>query len=717
MKKNKKIRIYNEDAQKVKSTFFVATNGNDAWSGKLSVPNSQKTDGPFATLVRARDAVRKLKSKNELKEIITIMVREGKYYFTETLVFSSVDSGTQDCPIKYTAYPGEKPVLSGGRVVTGWKPYKGKILQANIPEVKDSDWKCRQLFFSGKRQVRARWPKCDPENPKASDWLKMEGAAEEGSETSFRYNPGIFRQSWKKPTQGEVNYYCYAQWVNSIVPIKNIDERNHVITLKYKGYQFDKFPWYVEDLSPDLQSFLPGNRFCVENILEELDQPGEWCFDAEEDKFYFWPPTGNIEDGKVVVPVLDCLIDLRDTLWLTISGFTFTETTDGDNLHHEETEGTGAMYARVGWRYAGDGIHLKNAKYCCIEKNCFDSVGGNAIYLEGSCVRNLIRYNEIRGAGASGICLAGSRLKHPVFNEVSDNYIHHCGMFNKYAAGVFLGMSDGNYISHNRIEYLPHHGVNLADNPSGRNIVEFNEIRHVCREAHDNGAINCWMELPAKDGERCGHIIRFNLIVDSYSYELVDGKLKKYWAFGIYLDNYSSNCIVYGNIIIRASWAGILVHGGKNNVIENNIFIDCGANFRFQNYVAEMRYWKVQGFNDFMTGNYFSKNICYQTDSNSNVLSLHLWSERVLARCDYNVVFQTGKGKYAVEHHDNIPDKQKIKSFDQWRMMGYDKNSIIVDPLFVDPKHDDYRLKPKSPAFKLGFQPIDISKIGQRVKK
>ena len=147
------------------TTFFVATDGNDTWSGRLAEADAKGTDGPLATLGRARNAVRALKTEGSLTEPLTVLVRGGKYYLDKTLVFTEEDSGTRECPITYAAYPGEQPVLSGGRRLTGWEPHKGKILKCALPEARGGRWKFRQLFFNSERletrtsaELRARQP-------------------------------------------------------------------------------------------------------------------------------------------------------------------------------------------------------------------------------------------------------------------------------------------------------------------------------------------------------------------------------------------------------------------------------------------------------------------------------------------------------------------------------------------------------------------------------
>ena len=720
--------------QRGEATLFVTTVGNDDWSGKAPAVNAQQTDGPFATLTRARDAVRELKAQQGgLKEPVTIMVRGGKYFLNETLELTESDSGTLECPVTWCAYPGEKPVLSGGRRVSGWRPYREDIFQCDLPEARGGKWKLRQLFFNGWRQTRARYPDFDPESPLYGGWATPEDPAEKGSPVTLKYKPGTLKRHWAKPTEAEV-FLLNGMGLTDIIPIKTIDEESYVITLAGPVKDQAAMPYVFYPRSR--VSIGPGHLFYVENVLEELDRPGEWCLDTEDGKLYFWPPEP-IEEGEVVAPVLDCLIDLRGASYVNVSGFTLTETTTGDLMHRGGHEGYGAMLPVLGRRYCGEALHMIGAEHCRIEDNHFDAVGGNAVYVEGYNARNLIQGNEIAYAGAIGVCLIGSQYsnpmvprRYPIYNEVEDNYIHHCGVFNKYVAGVFLGLSQSNVIGHNRIEYMPHHGVNLGNSGFGRNIIEYNEVRHVCQETRDKGAINSWMEDPYGHVEshapRSGHVIRYNLIADiedPHPSEPGDGANGPP-TFGIYLDNYTSNCFVYGNIVVRAGSVGVYVQGGRNNMIENNIIVNSRC-------AAHLGGWWQPQMEGFMTGNHFCRNIFYRTHG-VPVLYRHIAFTTeplsdAIGQSDHNVFFSANGEEPAVmessspmsEMEDSrrrFPVWPQVKevSLEEWRRMGFDVHSVVADPLFVDPKHDDYRLLPESPALKLGFHQIDVSSIGPR---
>ena len=124
--------------------FFVATDGNDSWSGTLASPNSQQTDGPFASIARAQVAVRKLIQSNPDRPIM-VMIRQGVYSLPlsptnpGTLNFNSSDSGTSKMPVTWENYPSEIPILSGGEPVGGgglgltWNNPSGNLWQVNLP--------------------------------------------------------------------------------------------------------------------------------------------------------------------------------------------------------------------------------------------------------------------------------------------------------------------------------------------------------------------------------------------------------------------------------------------------------------------------------------------------------------------------------------------------------------------------------------------------------
>jgi len=138
--------------------FFVATNGNDQWSGRLPGPNRQGTDGPFATIRGALKTVRGLRQQHDSAagQPPTVFVSGGLYFVEAPLVFTPEDSG-----LVVAAWPGARPIVSGGRPMAGWKEVtvQGKKLwAADIPSVRNGKWYFRELWVNGQRATRARHP-------------------------------------------------------------------------------------------------------------------------------------------------------------------------------------------------------------------------------------------------------------------------------------------------------------------------------------------------------------------------------------------------------------------------------------------------------------------------------------------------------------------------------------------------------------------------------
>ena len=142
---------------------YVAPDGNDAWSGWLPRPNAGGADGPVATLTGARDALRALRKGGARRGPVRIVVADGRYAMTGPLELSPEDGGAAAAPVIYEAAvpssgAGARPVFSGGRAITGFRPAGGGLWRARVPDVAAGNWYFEQLFVNGRRAVRARSP-------------------------------------------------------------------------------------------------------------------------------------------------------------------------------------------------------------------------------------------------------------------------------------------------------------------------------------------------------------------------------------------------------------------------------------------------------------------------------------------------------------------------------------------------------------------------------
>jgi hypothetical protein len=723
--------------------FYVSTQGDDRWSGSLDQPDAGRTNGPFATLWRARNAVRQARKRQEGSAAapVTVVVRAGKYYLDRTFQLTAADSGTEEAPVTYCAYPGEAPVLSGGRRLTGWKPCQGQIYRAEVPEARGGALFFRDLYAAGVRQTRSRFPKADPQ---AEQWRgpwalsRMDDQAQEASycEPYLVWDePPASQRAWVKPAQGELFLIPrFFFWGDScLIRIKSVDREKGIIHLAHGVRDYDNNPMFLDckrAIHPEYCQFI------IENMLEDLTSPGEWCLDTEDGMVYYWPAEGSPDNIEVTVPVLKRLIHMEGVAHLRISGFVMTETLGGEpSAHYSDVEGLGAMMYQMGWEYAGETVYLNRCDDCVIESNRIVNVGGNGIYLRNHNDHHLITKNEICQTGANGIVLAGGQYNiysnklltdigatfgraHPAFNEISDNDIHHTGQVDTYAAGIFCGLSNWNRIIHNDIHDVPRHAINLGNSRYGRNYVEYNRIRRAALVGNDTAAINIWREIP-RDLETTGHVIRYNYISD------IGNPARSHLAqrdltFGVYLDSWASNNLVYGNIIVGVTF-GVMLKG-YNNIIENNIIIDSGTCHIWISAHA--------AYKDHAT--VVARNIFFDREASQQPF---FWLPnrqplyRALLHCDNNLYFRQGESnpvmakaeppQFKEDDEQSLLPEEGVR-WNGWPPAGrfgeraYDKSSVMAKPLLLGTPGGNYELSPDSPALALGFQPIRMALIGRR---
>ncbi len=678
-------------AQAGEIALYVSPKGNDAWPG-------DSIGKPFATIQKARDTIRAMKKKGELTKPVTVYIRGGLFELEETLVFTLEDSGTRDCPITYTAYKEEKPVISGGRKITGpWKDYKGKIKVCSIDAVREGKWHFRQLFLDGQRQQRARFPN--------KGFYVIDGTEEELDRDQLKYKDGDFK---KWGNLNDVEVVIFAHWNESRLLISELDEEERVVTFTGPiGMRLKR--------GPQLQGgnvYSDRNRYYIDNVLEGLDKEGEWYLDRHRGKLYYWP----VDDGQLSrlrAPVLNELVRFEGDVekknhvqYINIRGLTFC---DADYIMPKE--GIPQIWD-VGDIWFPSAITLKGVSDCIFEDNTVRNVGTYGLDITGG--GSQIKGNMIYDTGSGGI-MTRSYGRHR--NVISYNHIHDCGLV--FHSGVGINIDDGGgLIANNLIHNISHSGIytrHWATSPKENNqdkyyyithdygqererrnqeqglIIEYNEIYDVMHGVNDGAGIFV----------RDDYItIRNNLIHDVWPSPEGHGSP----AWGIYLGCETRNCLVENNVVYRTSAGLDMWFKQSNNTIYNNIFIDTGdAHGHAQvNYVnnRDSSHHEIR----------FLRNIIYFSAPNAVLYRIGRENSMPM-ESDYNLIYDT-KGKDLV-----IKGIEGVKTFEDWQNRGFDTHSIVADPLFVDPENDDYSLRPESPAFKLGFKPIDLSRVGLRGRR
>ncbi len=503
------------------ANYYVAPNGNDANSGTVSLP--------FATLERARDAVRQQIAAGLTHDVI-VHIRGGLYLLDKAVIFGPEDSGTERFSVSYLASPCEKPVLSGGRAIADWRRGTGLTWTVELPEVKAGRWYPRQLFVDGSRRQRARTP---------NEGFYRGMKSDDGRRIEF---PAGQLQAWKN--HGDVELVALVEWTASRSRLHQVSDNQLVFPklvlqfldgdgLKHIRRNVHNFPYYFE------------------NAPEMLDAPGEWYLDRKTGLLSYWPlPGEDLQAAKVTMPRLQRLIEIvgtreRPVRNLRFSGISFVCT---DFVPPDPFIPDQAGFENPGEMAPEAAIRMQYAHGCRLDDGRFRQMGGTAVCLGVGCVGNRVCGNLVSGVGANGVEI-GTRDPHPDNqldivrdNVLANNIVEHCGLDYAGSIGVWVGITDHTTIAHNLIRHVPYTGISVGwrwtpeDTACRRNIVEFNHIHHVVELLADGGGVYLL-------GSQPGSVLRGNLVHDIVHYS---GYAENQ---GFFLDQGSKGWLVEGNVI------------------------------------------------------------------------------------------------------------------------------------------------------------------------
>ncbi len=527
--------------------FVVAPDGDDA------APGTQEQ--PFATLQRARDAVRGLKQEGggELPGPTIVRLREGTYFLDEPLELGPQDSGTDNAPVIWEAWPGERAIVSGGSPVTDWEQAGDGSWSATIPEARNSDWNFRQIFVreAGERDYTRRYrptrglfviagltdaPYRYPDRP----------VNHRNPQKEFYFHEGDI-ENWENLSDVEV--VVMHDWSSGRLNIEEIDFEDNIV-------RFTDYPHYR------IGHWYPGGRnpYLVENIKEDFGKPGEWYLDRPTGTLSYTPAADEeMADLEVIAPRIERLLRVTGDREaeeyvedLMFRGIVFAHSAWKDSPHrYAEAYGRAC---RQGFVDMPSAIELKWARNCRFEACTMAHLGSYALDFGEGCHDNAAIGNRIFDCGTGGVKVgvvdrSAEPPVVPTGNLVESNLVSDVGIVHYSGHGIWGGVTSDLAIRHNEVRRTLYSAIavgwshSTAETACHDNKMEYNHVHDVMLLLDHGGALYTL-------GYQPGTVLRGNVIHDTHQTRLHGRFERPIWAGGgLAFDDGSSGFIIEDNVI------------------------------------------------------------------------------------------------------------------------------------------------------------------------
>ncbi len=658
-------------------------------SGKGNDRNVGTRVSPVKSIQKAQQLVRANSRENEVQVIFA----DGIYYLPETFIFNADDSGTEKYLVVYRAEHEGKAILSGGnQLKLSWEFYRNGIYKAFVPE----DVTIDQLYVNGQRQRMARFPNAVAGKNVFDFWDLVH------SDTADPDNDPLSPQRislWAHPEGAYIHAMHAALWgdMHWVVKGKNADG-----SLDLEGGWQNNRP----------SAMHPRYRF-AENILEELDAPGEWYYNRANKTLYYYPlPELALSKARIEIVRLKHLVEFngskgKPVRFIRMDGFVFRHAVRTFMENKEQL-------LRSDWTtYRGGAVMFNGAEDCAVTNCEFDQLGGNSIFVNNYNRRILIKSCYIHHSGANGIAFVGdpATVRSPLFRygeqdftkmdrtpgPIGDNYPEDCrvedclitktGRDEKQTAPVQISMSHQITVSHCSIYDVPRAGININEGTFGGHVIEFCDVFNTILETGDHGSFNSW----GRDRYWTPEVSETDLEVRK------DPNLP-------FLDMLEPNIIRNSRWRCDHGWDIDLDDGSTGYRIYNNLLLNGGLKMR-------------EGYRREATNNIII----------NNSLHPHVWYPNSGDVFKYNIVFGAYKpaamerilapdGKWGTQLDSNLfaTNQRDRLMFSQ---NGCDANSVVGGPLFLNAVNGDFRVKMESPALQIGFKNFPMDQFGVSSEK
>ena len=667
--------------QKVANALYVATNGSDQNDGSEA--------SPLQTLEGARDRIRQIKAESGLpKGGIVVYLKEGTYSREATFTLTGEDSGTAESPIIYRAFGNDKVIITGATNMDASKATaassaiqnriidtsaRSKVMQLDLkalgipeshynkPYTKDENTLVAyNLYINGEQMTLARYP-----NGKEYNKIPSIVSPANTNEIiiTFSYSNDDRPSQWVNNGDLWMFGLWGREWYGEHLRIDTIDTQAKTITTADKS----------------LYGVAANQRYYYFNILEELDEAGEYYLDRENGMLYFYPPAGfNASSSVQMTYLMDDLVKMDRVQYVSFVNLDLN------------VAGGSAIASSNGSNITVNNVNIAN-------------VNGWGVDLSGG-KNNTVKNSVIHNTGVGGVRINGGNRK---TLEPSGSLIENCDisetnrMKSSYSPNIQL-VGVGTVVRHNRIHGNDHTGFQMSGNDF---VIEYNEFFDLVREAQDMGAI-----YSGRNPTELGNTVRYN-----YFHDIHSNSTGAHGSQAIFIDDGSCDLYVFGNIFDSAGDNYTFkTNGGQFHVLENNIFIANGT----------------KAFSFFQNWNYG------KDESGNSVHNWVLWLNDKYDARKHNI-----KAKLTEINYDQPPYSttypfllESVNGKDPGKSNKLINNVVIgaslesgsnstregvnyttkTDVGFVDMANKDYTLKPDSIVYTKipGFEPLDFKSMG-----
>jgi len=604
---------------------------------------------------------------------ITVQMKGGDYRISRTMTLDAAGVGMLGSTVQFICEDEKEARFCAWVPVTGFTETTVNGVTAwaaALPRVRGEILYPNQCFSAaGERLERPRYPEGEEELMVQLVDRTISSVQWNESMNLFGYRDEAI-ETFSRPEDIQIHMFHY--WNDERLEIGSIDKENNQITTKTNSSMA-----FIE--------YTKGAPYYFDNVYEMLKQPGQFYVDKKENKLLYIPKAGEKID--------ECTLYASDiSVILTIDGCHGTEETPAVSFRNIGFVGSDWKNTTRASSQAASDIHgavrINNSSYIKFDNCVFTSIGDYALEIQNGVSHLDVTHCTFKDIGAGGITIYGVNTV-PVTDEVNhdltitDNYIGSYGRVHANGIGIVLRYAYDCTLSHNEITDGYYSGISVGwswgYNPHATSniLVEKNHIYNIGQyKLSDMGGIYTL-------GLQPGTVLRGNLIHNVYS------RTDKAW--GLYTDEGSTDILIENNISYDVKSEAFHQHYGKENIVRNNIL----------------------------------------ALGHDGIVMVSRLEEHTAIHLERNILLSDGAPIY-LQHPDNMNMQddsnlmwnlsgdiycsgEKLTAADV-QAKGLFKNAVIADPGFADPHNGDFTLPADSPAYTIGFEPIDMSDVGIRAK-